>query len=116
MIFVNGLGWLDSDPRPDGCDLDGVVVGASIQVRDIVAATVRVFRYSEADLMGKSVAPGLVSVRWAMWLAACEVSRHSRSNVARRMNRDHSSLFHGVKKANRAMADRIKAEAVRGLG
>jgi len=110
-VFVNGMGWVESDPRPEGHDMTGVVIGRALTIKDIVSATVRVTGVPEATLMDRSVDPVTVRARWAMWLAACETSRHSRNWVARKMGRDHSTVYLGIKKAERDLVERIKVEA-----
>lgn len=88
----------------------------TLEMRQVIAAAVRVTGVSEAALMGRDKSAVILAARWAMWGAVCETSKHSRANVARRMKRDHSTLYHGLARADREMVNRIKAEAWRAVG
>lgn len=84
-------------------------------VSEIIAAAGWIFCLTPAQILSSSRATRLVRTRYAVF-AALEQRGASSGQIGRWMNRDHSTVLHGIKRAKEwAAQDPVYAERIRRL-
>jgi chromosomal replication initiation ATPase DnaA len=66
--------------------------------------TAKVFEVPQCEILGRNRIPSVARARQAMYAALYDGCQTSYTEMAWRLNRDHSTLIYGVKRA-RAMAE-----------